>query len=162
MLKNKLSLFGFGLITSLWVSPAVRAESRVLEFSTIVPQQASIETPTDIPGFSPNNPAPAEIDNGGGDIDLTKIVSSPVFFTINTNAPSTLVISDPVPVTGTTEPLGTVRNSLLQYNGISSNSNTVNLPTGANQIGISIVVDSPTVFPAETYIYQTTVTVTFN
>ncbi len=142
-------------ITLLANKPAL-ADTRVIEFSATVPEQAAIEPPSpSTPGFSAENPALAQLDTSNG--SLTKIISDTVFFTVKNNEQASVSVAPPVAMGGTFDPTGDHK-SLLTFEGTTT-ENAVSLSPGSNTVGVSITIDSNAPIKSGNYQYQVTVTV---
>ncbi|TAE60441.1 MAG: hypothetical protein EAZ87_05940 [Nostocales cyanobacterium] len=90
---------------------------------------------------------------------------TPAVVNVQTSTNATITVSPPVLVSGASEdPPGTIKIGYVSFGGNTYSSDigggSAPLPAGTNDLQVSMLVERPTAFPAGTYTYTVTLTVT--
>jgi hypothetical protein len=84
----------------------------------------------------------------------------PAVVTIQTSITLTITVSPPVP-DGFTDPAGTVVDSYARYNGVEDTNGVLNInDIGTVEVDVGMSVTRPDPYPAGTYNYDVTLTLT--
>ncbi|WP_353932656.1 hypothetical protein WJM97_08750 [Okeanomitos corallinicola TIOX110] len=134
------------------------AQSVDVPFNGTVPVQAT---------FTETTPAYIEptVSGNSDGMPTTLEPLTPATVNVQTSTNATITVSTPVLLSGASEdPPGTIKIGYVSFGGNTYSSDvgggSAPLPAGTNDLQVSMLVERPTAFPAGTYTYTVTLTVT--
>lgn len=147
--------------SNLAVVPTALAQTTSVPFNGTVPAQvtfSNVATGTSQTTVAPGSPASPSI--------LESATSATV--TVKSNAPAIMTVSSPYLLSGPTpDPAGTKHVTSLSFGSTSATNATsgqadiaVAIPAGITEVEIEMFVERPVPYPAGTYNYGVTMTVT--